>query len=197
MLLIRWLQKVSGELNYYNYAMLDFRLMLMGDETASSICQIPQHFRHFISTIKDNGAIMLPVSPFTFDEAGYFQNLLTCDFLRNLRFNVSVDYCPNLKIKIKGWFVFLFPTSKQSRAVLLTAKTAVQSDLSAQVTKELTQYDNKIIECTFANNSWVFMRQRVDKSFPNSYDTAMGENFAAQTLLVRHLNYWCFNNNSK
>lgn len=89
MLLIRWLQKVSGELNYYNYAMLDFRLMLMGDETASSICQIPRHFRHFISTIKDNGAIMLPVFPFTFDEAGYFQNLLTCDFLRNLRFNVS------------------------------------------------------------------------------------------------------------
>lgn len=47
--------------------------------------------------------------------------------------------------------------------------------VSAQATKELKQYDNKIIECTFANNSWVFMRQRVDKSFPNSYDTAMGE----------------------
>lgn len=44
-----------------------------------------------------------------------------------------------------------------------------------QVSKELKQYDNKIIECTFKNNSWVFMRQRVDKSFPNSYDTAMGE----------------------
>lgn len=57
-----------------------------------------------------------------------------------------------------------------------------------QVTKELTQYDNKIIECTFANNSWVFMRQRVDKSFPNSYDTAMGETFTAQTLLVTRLN---------
>lgn len=54
-----------------------------------------------------------------------------------------------------------------------------------QVTKELTQYDNKIIECTFANNSWVFMRQRVDKSFPNSYDTAMGETFTAQTLLAK------------
>uniref|UniRef100_A0A7N8XLK0 mRNA-capping enzyme n=1 Tax=Mastacembelus armatus TaxID=205130 RepID=A0A7N8XLK0_9TELE len=40
-------------------------------------------------------------------------------------------------------------------------------------TKELKEYDNKIIECTFANSSWVFMRQRVDKSFPNSYDTAM------------------------
>uniref|UniRef100_A0AAX7TA05 mRNA-capping enzyme n=1 Tax=Astatotilapia calliptera TaxID=8154 RepID=A0AAX7TA05_ASTCA len=42
-----------------------------------------------------------------------------------------------------------------------------------KATKELKQYDNKIIECTFTNNSWVFMRQRVDKSFPNSYDTAM------------------------
>uniref|UniRef100_A0A8C9ZL91 mRNA-capping enzyme n=1 Tax=Sander lucioperca TaxID=283035 RepID=A0A8C9ZL91_SANLU len=46
-----------------------------------------------------------------------------------------------------------------------------------KATKELKQYDNKIIECTFANNTWVFMRQRVDKSFPNSYDTAMGETF--------------------
>ncbi|XP_036406015.1 mRNA-capping enzyme [Megalops cyprinoides] len=42
-----------------------------------------------------------------------------------------------------------------------------------KVTKELKQYDNKIIECTFDNNTWVFMRQRIDKSFPNSYDTAM------------------------
>lgn len=42
-----------------------------------------------------------------------------------------------------------------------------------KATKELKQYDNKIIECKFENNSWVFMRQRVDKSFPNSYDTAM------------------------
>ncbi|KAM9778988.1 mRNA-capping enzyme isoform X2 [Syngnathus typhle] len=42
-----------------------------------------------------------------------------------------------------------------------------------KATKELKLYDNKIIECNFANNSWVFMRQRIDKSFPNSYDTAM------------------------
>lgn len=47
--------------------------------------------------------------------------------------------------------------------------------LHPQVTKDLKQYDNKIIECTFKNNTWVFMRQRIDKSFPNSYDTAMGE----------------------
>ncbi|XP_034017911.1 mRNA-capping enzyme [Thalassophryne amazonica] len=40
-------------------------------------------------------------------------------------------------------------------------------------TRDLKQYDNKIVECTFVNNSWIFMRQRVDKSFPNSFDTAM------------------------
>ncbi|XP_056337148.1 mRNA-capping enzyme [Danio aesculapii] len=42
-----------------------------------------------------------------------------------------------------------------------------------KITKDLKQYDNKIIECTFDNNTWVFMRQRIDKSFPNAYDTAM------------------------
>lgn len=49
------------------------------------------------------------------------------------------------------------------------------NSLLIQVTKELKQYDNKIIECKFENNSWVFMRQRTDKSFPNAYNTAMGE----------------------
>ena len=44
-----------------------------------------------------------------------------------------------------------------------------------KVTKELRQYDKKIIECTFANNQWVFMRERTDKSFPNAYTTAVGK----------------------
>ncbi|XP_044283809.1 mRNA-capping enzyme isoform X2 [Varanus komodoensis] len=42
-----------------------------------------------------------------------------------------------------------------------------------KVTKDLKQYDNKIIECKFENDSWVFMRQRIDKSFPNAYSTAL------------------------
>ncbi|XP_073483022.1 mRNA-capping enzyme [Aquarana catesbeiana] len=42
-----------------------------------------------------------------------------------------------------------------------------------KVTRDLKQYDNKIIECKFENNCWVFMRQRVDKSFPNAYKTAL------------------------
>uniref|UniRef100_A0A0A9WYI1 mRNA-capping enzyme n=2 Tax=Lygus hesperus TaxID=30085 RepID=A0A0A9WYI1_LYGHE len=40
------------------------------------------------------------------------------------------------------------------------------------VNKNLRLYDNKIIECKFENGKWVFMRERTDKSFPNSYKTA-------------------------
>lgn len=41
-------------------------------------------------------------------------------------------------------------------------------------TKMLKDMDDKIIECKFENNRWVFMRERTDKSFPNSYATAKG-----------------------
>ena len=42
--------------------------------------------------------------------------------------------------------------------------------------KNVKDLDNKIIECTWDNNKWVFLRERTDKSFPNSYETAMGKN---------------------
>jgi len=44
-----------------------------------------------------------------------------------------------------------------------------------KATKQLKEYNNKIIECTFdmTTNQWQFMRERTDKSFPNSYNTAM------------------------
>lgn len=42
-------------------------------------------------------------------------------------------------------------------------------------TKQIKDLDNKIIECKFENNGWVYMRQRTDKSFPNSYNTAIGK----------------------
>lgn len=41
-----------------------------------------------------------------------------------------------------------------------------------KLTKELRELDNKIIECKYENNAWVFMRERTDKSFPNSFNTA-------------------------
>ncbi|CAH1970958.1 unnamed protein product [Acanthoscelides obtectus] len=39
-------------------------------------------------------------------------------------------------------------------------------------TKALKDLDNKIIECKYEDNQWKFMRERTDKSFPNSFDTA-------------------------
>jgi len=44
---------------------------------------------------------------------------------------------------------------------------------SMKFKKGLEQYDNKIIECRYENKKWVFMRERTDKSFPNSYNTAV------------------------
>ena len=38
--------------------------------------------------------------------------------------------------------------------------------------KQLKDLNNKIIECKFQNGQWVFMRERTDKSFPNSFETA-------------------------
>jgi mRNA-capping enzyme len=40
-------------------------------------------------------------------------------------------------------------------------------------TSVLKDLNNKIIECKYDKNAWVFMRERTDKSFPNSYNTAM------------------------
>ncbi|CAH0557558.1 unnamed protein product [Brassicogethes aeneus] len=39
-------------------------------------------------------------------------------------------------------------------------------------TKAIKDLDSKIIECKFEDNQWKFMRERTDKSFPNSYNTA-------------------------
>lgn len=43
-----------------------------------------------------------------------------------------------------------------------------------KATKEFREHDNKIVECTwdYDRRTWKFMRERTDKSFPNSIDTA-------------------------
>lgn len=42
-------------------------------------------------------------------------------------------------------------------------------------TRDLKDMHNKIIECKCEDNKWVFMRERTDKSYPNAYNTAVGE----------------------
>ncbi|XP_066584331.1 mRNA-capping enzyme [Prorops nasuta] len=41
-----------------------------------------------------------------------------------------------------------------------------------KMTKQIKDLNNAIIECKIENNQWVFMRERTDKSFPNSINTA-------------------------
>lgn len=41
--------------------------------------------------------------------------------------------------------------------------------------KSLRDFHNKIVECKYENNQWVFMRERTDKSYPNAYNTATGK----------------------
>nr|XP_018906582.1 PREDICTED: mRNA-capping enzyme [Bemisia tabaci] len=44
-----------------------------------------------------------------------------------------------------------------------------------KVSKAMRDLNNKIIECKYdkTRNTWVFMRERTDKSFPNSFNTAI------------------------
>lgn len=41
-------------------------------------------------------------------------------------------------------------------------------------TKALKDLNGKIVECKYENNQWKFMRERTDKSYPNSIKTAQG-----------------------
>lgn len=41
-----------------------------------------------------------------------------------------------------------------------------------KVTKEIKDLNNAIVECKYENGQWVYMRERTDKSFPNSFNTA-------------------------
>lgn len=42
-------------------------------------------------------------------------------------------------------------------------------------TKDLKDKHGKIVECKYEDDKWVFMRERTDKSYPNAYNTAIGE----------------------
>ncbi len=48
---------------------------------------------------------------------------------------------------------------------------------SMKITRAISGLHGKIIECRWNNDKWEFMRERVDKSYPNHYNTAMGKEF--------------------
>ena len=53
-----------------------------------------------------------------------------------------------------------------------------------QYTKDLKELDGKIIECAWDGKQWIYLRQRTDKSFPNSIKTAEGRHFMYFSLDV-------------
>ncbi|KAL4715084.1 hypothetical protein ACJJTC_012131 [Scirpophaga incertulas] len=77
----------------------------------------------------------------------------------------SVDF--KLKIKTVGGLGIL-PT----KVGYLYVANQKMPFATMKVTKEIKHLNNKIIECHYDNDQWVFMRERTDKSFPNSHATA-------------------------
>lgn len=53
-----------------------------------------------------------------------------------------------------------------------------------KVTKSIANLHDKIIECRWFNNQWDFMRERLDKSYPNHVSTAKG-------ILKKEIKYFC------
>lgn len=64
----------------------------------------------------------------------------------------------------------------KKRALLYVGGMTTPYD-EMKYSKDLKQYDNKIIECKYdmEKKGWMFMRERTDKSYPNAYATALGE----------------------
>lgn len=54
-------------------------------------------------------------------------------------------------------------------------------------TKALKELDGKIIECSWDGRDWKFMRERTDKSHPNSYKTAVGVWQSIQTPVTKEI----------
>jgi len=43
-----------------------------------------------------------------------------------------------------------------------------------KVTKDVAKLNGRIIECKYDGRNWTFLRERTDKSFPNAFSTAKG-----------------------
>lgn len=69
-------------------------------------------------------------------------------------------------------------------------------------TKELKDLDDKIVECKFEDEQWKFMRVRTDKSFANSFETAMavGDSIkkpVTKEMLLNFIEKYRFNDDSE
>ncbi|XP_019851712.1 PREDICTED: mRNA-capping enzyme-like isoform X4 [Amphimedon queenslandica] len=68
-----------------------------------------------------------------------------------------------------------FGMLEEKKAQLLVGSERCEkifSYLDLQVNKDAKKHSKKIIECSFVNNKWKFLRVRTDKGFPDSIETA-------------------------
>ncbi|CAG9858499.1 unnamed protein product [Phyllotreta striolata] len=108
----------------------------------------------------------------------------------------SVDF--RLKIVVTSG-MGLLPVKKASLFVNKGKQEICLAEM--KYTKQLKDYNGKIVECKYENNQWVFMRERTDKNFPNSYDTAIAvgdsiKNPVTKEILLFYINEHRFNDDS-
>jgi len=141
------------------------------------------------------------VRPKQFDDLSHVKRFLTPEFrsqigheMDGLIFQPELDpYVPGQSSRVLKWkqdhtidFRLRICTQPPQigcprERIALLYVGGMQRPFSKMIyTPKLRQYDGKIIECTFQNNQWRFLRERTDKSFPNAFKTAQGALTAAQ-----------------
>jgi len=122
----------------------------------SNFCKVLSH--------EIDGLIFQPAGPNDFYKSGRCDDILKW---KPASMN-SIDF--RLQIGIQSG-TGLLPTLKGN---LFVGHYDLPFSQLKKCTKKMREYDGKIIECTVSDNGWVFMRERTDKSYPNSFNTAKG-----------------------
>jgi mRNA-capping enzyme len=82
-----------------------------------------------------------------------------------------VHLLPGLFLTI--FLLFFYSRILVKKRALLYVGSMTTPFSEMKFTKSMKELHNKIVECKFEDNQWVFMRERTDKSYPNAYNTAM------------------------
>jgi|GEM_PF-3707010 len=108
-----------------------------------------------------------------------FGSFVKWNNISQTKFNVIYLY--NINLHFLLFFLFRIVPRKIGELYVggMEQKFAVISSI-----RDIQHLDNKIVECTYNNGKWVFLRERTDKSFPNALSTAQGTHL---TCTATHL----------
>lgn len=153
----------------------------------SSFCKVLSH--------EIDGLIFQPSGPNDFYKSGRCDDILKW---KPASMN-SIDF--RLQIGIQSG-TGLLPTLQGN---LYVGQYQLPFGQLKKCTKKMREYDGKIIECALDSNGWVFMRERTDKSYPNSFNTAKGvmesiRNPVTKEILLQYIfekSFWTREQKSK